>query len=159
MTPAGTCPTHGPLPGLGTFCFDCHDYVENLEAKDAPAPARGIADTRSEDERKRDAKPAVEALGFWVGDYEQGYRLDNCPTCLARIPGGHSTRVPVGTPDWFVMGHGVAAWIEWKTDSNDQTEGQKAFQGACDVAGFPYAVVHTTRQVVDFLETLNRTAP
>lgn len=148
------CPTCGtPLEGLGRYCERCAAYVADMVAKPT-TKCPGPKDTRLEDERKADALPVVTALGWAVYDFEQGYRPDACPKCGAHLPGGHSTRVPVGVADWLCQGHGIAAWIEWKTDDNDQTPGQRRFGDECDVAGIPYAVCRNTRDAVDFLTGL-----
>jgi len=150
------CPTcNRVLEGLGRWCPFCAAYTAEMvgSTTDAsPATRRKIPDTRLEDERKADARPSVEALGWIVLDLEQGWRPFRCRACGADIAGG--TRVPTGMPDWCVMGHGIVAWLEWKTDTNDQTDGQSAFEDVCDVVGIPYAVVRTTREAVGFLQGL-----
>lgn len=151
----GVCPIHGQLEGLGTFCHRCGEYVDRIGVAASPS-CSAPADTRTESERKQDARPSVEALGWMVLDLEQGWRRDNCPSCGARIPGGHSTRVPKGLPDWCVMGHGLVAWIEWKSHTGRRRADQKAFGDACDVAGVPYAVCRTTEEAVTFLTNLVR---
>ena len=164
MTPvtwtADHCPTCGiALEGLGRWCPECRSYTADMVgATTDPSPATRpeIRDDRLEDDRKRDARPAVEALGWTVLDFEQGYRPDVCTKCKARLPGGHSTRVPVGIGDWLCQGHGIAAWIEWKTDDNDQTPGQRTFGEDCEAACVPYAVVRTTAEAVTFLRGLRR---
>lgn len=53
MTPAGTCPVHGPLPGLGTFCARCDQYVEDMEGATTdvtPEARETVKDTRTEAE-------------------------------------------------------------------------------------------------------------
>jgi len=156
------CPTcNVRLEGLGRYCEACAAYVEDMvgATTDAsPVTRREIPDDRLEDERKADARPIIEALGWTVLDFEQGYRPDACPACKAHLPGGHSTRVPVGVGDWLCQGHGIAAWIEWKTDDNDQTPGQHRFEDECDAAGIPYRVCRKTREAVDFLTELRRAA-
>ncbi|MDP2955383.1 MAG: hypothetical protein Q8N53_03100 [Longimicrobiales bacterium] len=153
------CPTcDRVLEGLGRWCPKCEAYTEDMGATtDATPEARArteVPDTRTEAERKADARQAVEMLGWRILDFEQGYRPDKCPACKARLPGGHSTRVPVGIGDWLCQGHGIAAWLEWKTDTNDQTDGQREFGDDCDADGIPYAVVHTTAEAVYFLNGL-----
>lgn len=159
MTP---CPTCGlSLGGLATFCWHCEQYVDDMvgATTDATPEAREqLKDTRSEDERKRDALPTVTALGWDVLDFEQGYRPDDCPKCHARLPGGHSTRVPTGVGDWLCQGFGLAVWIEWKTDTNKQTDTQLRFEDRCDAAGVPYAVCRTTHEVVQILEAFKAAA-
>ena len=160
MTPvtwaADHCPTCSrPLEGLGRWCPSCAAYTEDMvgSTTDAsPATRREIPDTRLEDERKADALPSVEALGWIVLDLEQGWRPFRCRGCGAPIAGG--TRVPKGTPDGCVMGHGIVAWVEWKSDTGRRTVEQVAFGDVCDVMGVPYAVVRTTREAVGFLQAL-----
>ena len=156
MTSSDCCPRCGnPLTGIATFCWTCQEYVEDMEAGPGPTncdkrgPAAAIPDARSEDERKADAREPVQALGWDVIDTEQGWRPFECPSCGARIPGG--TRVERGFPDWLVMGHGLACFLEWKSAGGKQTEYQQAFQERCRVAGIPYRVVRTTEEAVAFL--------
>jgi len=146
------CPHCGArLEGLGLYCWGCRRYVDDHDAYIAPVPnvADALPDSRSEDERKRDAKPAVEALGWTVLDFEQGFRPFECRHCGGKIAGG--TRVPLGIGDWLCMGHGLVAWIEWKDAKNTQKPNQIAFQDQCDATGIPYRVCRTTEQAVNFL--------
>ena len=64
------CPHCGArLEGLGLYCWGCRRYVDDGERADTSRePSDALPDTRSEDERKRDARPAVEALGWTVVD-------------------------------------------------------------------------------------------
>ena len=143
------CPTCDRiLPGLGTYCEDCGAYTEDMvgATADVPPERRDTTDTRSEDERKRDALPAVTAMGWIVVDLEQGFRPFTCRHCGGAIAGG--TRVPLGTPDWLVMGHGCATWLEWKSGTGRQTAQQRSFAADCAVAGVPYYVVRTTEEAV-----------
>lgn len=149
----------GYTPGVETYCERCDAYYADMEgATTDPTPeARArLTDTRSEDERKRDAKSAVEALGWIVVDTEQGYRPTHCPDCKAKLPGGGSTRTRRGFPDWVVMGFGVVAFIEWKSATGTQTPHQRAFQEDCERVGVrvPYAVCRTTSEAVAFLRGL-----
>jgi hypothetical protein len=116
--------------------------------------ADAIPDRRSEDERKRDALPAVTALGWIVWDLEQGFRPFQCRHCGGRIAGG--TRVPKGVPDWYLMKAGRACWIEWKAPPNVQKPDQILRQHECDRAGIPYRVCRTTEEAVSFLEEAER---
>jgi predicted RNA-binding Zn-ribbon protein involved in translation (DUF1610 family) len=150
------CPTCGDeLPGLGTYCEGCAAYVEDMGATTDATPearARAIKDTRLEDERKSDARPTIEALGWRIRDMEQGYRPFACKNCGAHIAGG--TRVPLGFPDQIVTGFGLVAFLEWKTDTNKPTADQLRFADDCDADGIPYAVIHNTREAVEFLSDL-----
>ena len=121
--------------GLGTYCWDCNQYTE-LEVGPTIPEKKGPPDTRSEDERKRDARPTVEAMGWIVCDMEQGWRPFECQQCKAKIPGG--ARVTLGLADWFVMGHGLVCFMEWKSGDGKQSGTQKEFQGMARVAGIPY---------------------
>jgi len=147
-----TCPHCGePLAGLGTFCWRCERYTVALGTGGAREGTQGARmGTRSEDERKHDARGPVELLGWSVVDTEQGYRPFECPKCKNPIPGG--TRVVKGFPDWLVMGHGLVVFLEWKSAHGKQSDDQKAFQQRCKVAGIPYRVVRTTEEAVNFLE-------
>lgn len=144
------CPfCNEPLEGLATFCWNCERYADEAAP---PVPAASIPDTRSEDQRKRDALEAVRTLGWSVYDLEQGFRPFTCRHCGGSIAGG--TRVPLGTPDWYVMGHGIAAWIEWKSGAGRQTPEQRRFQEACRMAGIAYRVCRTTEEALAFLKGL-----
>jgi len=148
------CPHCGAkLEGLGLYCWGCRRYVDDGECSvTAGEHSDTVCDTRSEDERKRDARPAVEALGWTVVDNEQGWRPFACPKCKNKIPGG--SRVTVGLADWLCMGHGLVAFIEWKDAKNTQKPNQIAFQDQCDAAGIPYRVCRTTEQAVGFLRAV-----
>jgi hypothetical protein len=111
-------------------------------------------DTRSEEQRKSDARPVVEALGWTVLDLEQGWRRTDCPSCGAPLPGGGTTRVPRGLPDWIVLGFGLVAFVEWKSTIGRPTSHQRAFGRVCEAVGVPYELVRTTEQVVVFLGSL-----
>ena len=143
------CPfCNEPLMGLMTFCWNCERCPEEAEPK-PKKKAGALKDTRSEDERKRDALDPVTMLGWKVLDFEQGFRPFKCRHCGGSIAGG--TRVPTGVADWYVMGFGIGAWVEWKDEKNTQSDDQKKFQDWCKVAGVPYALVRTTEEVVRFL--------
>lgn len=156
------CPTcNRVLEGLGRWCPDCQAYTADMvgATTDAsPATRREVPDTRSEAERKQDARPTIEALGWIVWDTEQGYRPDACARCGEPYPGGHSTRVTTGFPDWVVIGHGIIAFLEWKSHTGKPTKGQRERASDCAVAGVPYAVVRTTTEAVRFLDELKRSA-
>ena len=147
MTPCPFC--QEPLNGLATFCWNCQRYTDEATPEANAKAPDSIPDTRSEDERKHDARGPVELLGWSVVDTEQGYRPFECPKCQNPIPGG--TRVTKGFPDWLVMGHGLVVFLEWKSAHGKQSEDQKAFQGRCRIAGIPYRVVKTTEEAVAFL--------
>jgi len=147
----GLCPHCGAvLAGLEWYCWTCKRYVrEKAHSGTSREPSDTIPDSRSEDERKRDALPSVTAMGWTVLDFEQGFRPFECRHCGGKIAGG--TRVPLGIGDWLCMGHGLVAWIEWKDAKNTQKPNQIAFQDQCDTAGIPYRVCRTTEQAVRFL--------
>lgn len=141
------------MEGLQLYCHGCKRYADDRpKVPDKIEPEAG--DERSEDERKRDAREVVEALGWTICDTEQGHRPFTCRHCGGAIAGG--TRVTKGLADWYVMGHGIGAWIEWKSAKGRQTNAQEAFQSACDVAGIPYCVCRATAEAVEFLEGLKR---
>jgi hypothetical protein len=146
VIPCPYCRT--PLGGLATYCWRCERYTAEEGGQEKTPPP----DNRSEEERKHDAREAVELLGFFVVDTEQGWRPFECPACKAPIPGG--TRVVPGFPDWLVMGHGRAAFLEWKSGKGRQSDAQRAFQDRCKVAGIPYRVVRTTEETLAFLEEI-----
>ena len=161
MTPvtwqADYCPTcMRPLEGLGRWCDSCRAYTADMVGATTDASpearAREVPDLRLEDERKADARPSIEALGWRIRDMEQGHRPFACRKCGASIAGG--TRVPLGFPDQIVSGFGIVAFLEWKTDTNKPTADQLRFADECDADGIPYAVVRNTRQAVDFLQGL-----
>lgn len=155
------CGTEPPVSGqVVNRCDECGWSIEGGApcTTDVSPAARAVStylkDTRPEDQRKADARPAVEALGWSVHDFEQGWRPKKCRKCGERIPGGGTTRVPKGVGDWLCMKNGISAWLEWKTDDNQQTPGQRAWQRICEANRVPYAVVRTTREAVDYLESL-----
>ncbi len=143
------CPHCGnELEGLGYFCWTCKRYADTPEY----IPADTLPDSRREDERKADARPAVEALGWWILDLEQGWRPFACPKCKNKLPGG--SRVTLGLADWLLLKDGRAAFVEWKSGTGKQSGDQKAFEHDCDVTGIPYRVCRTTEQVVKFLKEI-----
>jgi len=145
------CPHCGAaLEGLGRYCWACHDYTYHGKVgANSAVVTDELPDTRSEDERKRDALSAVRALGWTVLDFEQGFRPFECRHCGGKIAGG--TRVPLGIGDWLCMGHGLVAWIEWKSGTGHVSADQLQFADQCDAAGIPYRVCRTTEQAVNFL--------
>lgn len=141
------CPhCHSPLEGLGYFCWECEKYTLHLNRPESDA----LPDTRSEDERKPDALPAVEAMGWWVLDLEQGYRPFKCPKCRNKLPGG--SRVTLGLADWLLIKDGRAVFVEWKSGTGRPSQDQKAFADSCLAARIPYRVCRTTEEVVNFLQ-------
>ena len=155
---ADHCPTcNRPLEGLGRWCPKCEAYTAEMAGSTtdaSPATRTEIRDTRLEDERKADARPTVEALGWRVREMEQGFRPFACRKCGAKIAGG--TRVPLGFPDWIVSGFGVVVFLEWKTDTNKPTADQLRFADECDADAIPYRVCHNTTEAVTFLQGLRR---
>lgn len=148
-----SCPNCGDATAW-TRCWVCGwSVAETLDSTTSATPVKSPPDTRSEDQRKADAREAVQALGWTIWDHEQGYRPDRCK-CGEKIPGGHSTRVPKGWPDWVLTGHGTVVFMEWKTDANDQTDSQKAVQAQMEADGVPYYVVRNTEQAVEALVTV-----
>jgi hypothetical protein len=146
------CPHCGAaLEGLGLYCWGCRRYVDDGErAVTGSEPSDTLPDTRSEDERKRDALSAVQALGWWIVDNEQGWRPFACPRCKNKIPGG--SRVTLGLADWLCVKDGTAAFIEWKSGTGTQADSQRDFADQCDAAGIPYRGCRTTEQAVGFLK-------
>ena len=144
------CPECGHEPALNR-CWEC-GWTADSATTDAPLEARDRTDTRSEEERKHDARQAVEAMGWVVVDLEQGWRPFTCKHCGGDIAGG--THVPKGTPDWLVMGHGLMAWVEFKSGTGTLSKYQKAFRDACAAAGVPWTMARTTEHVVAFLQAL-----
>lgn len=137
-----------------TRCWEC-GWTEEASTTDAsPATRAKVPDTRLEDERKADARSAIEALGWIIWDAEQGYRPDACEKCGEPYPGGHSTRVTLGFPDQVVLGHGIITFLEWKSHTGKPSPSQKLRAADCARAGVPYAVVRTTAEAVEFLRGL-----
>ncbi len=131
------CPQcRGELRGLATFCHTCQEYVEELRQKEsAPelTPAAVVVDTRLEAARRFGVRDALERIpgtpdwpkGFIVIDFEQNRK---------------GTRVRLGVADLYIMGFGVSAWIEMKTDTGTQTQEQIGFELDCQACGVPYFV-------------------
>jgi len=145
-----TCPACGHAPAW-THCHECGWDAPRKGATTDASPATGdLPDTRSEEERKRDALDAVLLLGWDVISTEQGWRPFECRSCGASIAGG--TRVDLGLADWIVMGFGLVLMCEWKSGKGKPTPAQVEMRERCAVAGVPYRVVRTTAEVVAFLE-------
>lgn len=133
------CPGCGrELGALGTYCAHCGDYCEEIaKAGKAPAPepsrVPGVIDDRLEDERRMGVRGTLEKIpgtdrwrhGFVVLDLEQSRK---------------GTRVRKGIADLYVMGFGVSAWVEMKTDDGVQSADQIAFEQDCIACGVPYFV-------------------
>ena len=149
-----TCPKHGALEGLGTYCHDCGEYADVLWAAssttDPTPPVRdALPDTRPESEIRMAIRSALGQLGWTVWDFEQGYRPDRCE-CGQKIPGG--TRVPRGIADLYVMGYGCSAWLEVKSPKGRQTEHQRDREAECVAAGVAYHVVRSEKAAVEIME-------
>ena len=112
------CPLcHEELEGLGTYCHDCNVYVSDHQdgeaAEEPQEPPRRRNDPRKEADIRQAIKAALEAHGFVVWDFEQGWRRDG------------STRVVKGLPDLYIFGHGVQAWRELKSAKGRLTDDQE----------------------------------
>lgn len=131
------CPQCGEeFFGLASFCHTCKEYVEDM-GQEVAGPeltaAAAIVDTRLEDARRFAVRAALERIpgtpdwpkGFIVLDFEQNRK---------------GTRVRVGLADLYVMGFGVSAWVEMKTDTGVQGPDQIGFQFDCEACGIAYFV-------------------
>jgi len=78
---------------------------------------------RNEAEIRWATRKALEALGWFVLDFEQNRK---------------GTRVEEGLADLAVMGWGHFAWAEMKTATGKQSDKQVRFQAKCQAAGIPY---------------------
>jgi len=115
-----TCPHCGePLMGLGTFCWACKRYTDEAPKGEAASTPAAVPDTRSEEDIRLATRRALEAHGWFVIDFEQGWRRDG------------STRVVKGLPDLGIQGWGLWAWAEMKSATGTHKPDQKAFAAQC----------------------------
>lgn len=131
------CPQCGEeLRGLATFCHRCQEYVKDMGQEESGpelTPAAAVVDTRLEDARRFAIRKALELIpgtpdwptGFVVIDLEQNRK---------------GTRIRTGIADLYVMGFGVSAWAEIKTDKGTQSPEQIGFEADCQACGIPYFV-------------------
>lgn len=142
-----TCPKcDSDLPGLGTYCWSCGDYVDRLgSTNDAPAPAcpaDAIPDTRSEEQIQLAIRRALEALGFTVYDLSQG----------------RPTRQTPGLADLYVVGQGRCAWVEVKRPGGRQSAGQRSFEEDVLANGGEYHVMCHESEAIAWAESVGRAA-
>jgi len=138
-----------PCPGCGKlvvsvarvpYCHDCGGYFDELGAAPKQAPAKKIADDRSEAEIRMAVRGVLELHGYVVVDLEQGYRPDG------------STRVRKGLPDLFIMGHNRSCWAELKSQKGRQTKEQKEFEEDCHRAGFEYHLWRHEKEAITWIK-------
>lgn len=94
----------------------------------------------TEREISRDIQGLFRLVGFHVFSTEQGYRRD---------PGG--TRMTPGIPDLWVMGHGMALWIEVKTPKGKLRDSQMAFRACCFANGVDYQLMRSIADAKEWL--------
>lgn len=143
-----TCPRCSrPLGALGRFCADCEAYVADMtsEGPDTAPASTARPDDRSEAEIRMAIRTVLEAHGFVVVDFEQGWRRDG------------STRVRKGLPDLAIMAPGgVFAWRELKSAKGRLTPEQKAFGEDCRRLGIDWDVWRHEDQAVAWAEEVRR---
>jgi len=84
---------------------------------------------------QREIRGFLRQLGFAVYETSQGYR---------REPGG--TRTTAGLADLYVMGHGIALWVEVKAPKGKLRPSQEAFRTECEANGIAW---YLWRDVMD----------
>lgn len=57
-----------------------------------------------------------------------------------------------GLPDLIVIGPGIHAYVELKTDTGKLTQPQREFQGLCEKHGIVFAVTHGRDEPIKLLE-------
>lgn len=107
---------------------------------------------------KRVVKPALEAQGWTVLDYEQDYRGENCRHCGEHLGRGAGSRVPLGTPDLYVLGFGVGFWIELKRPGGAVTEQQHRWHELAR-GNVPVYVVRSSRAAVELAHEIRAGGP
>lgn len=150
---------HQPWDGPELHCASCRagEAPELEKAGKIPEVVQKTGSKKSEAEIRQEIRAFYELQGAWVGDYEQGYRPDACPSCGARLT--HSTRVPLGTPDLLVLWPGRGQrWIECKSASGKQTDAQRQFQERARAAGAIYWLARSVEEVMQ-LEASERSEP
>lgn len=122
--------------------------LEPTGARLKSARKRSEGVQKPEADIRREIRTWYEMQGAWVGDYEQGYRPDACPSCGAHL--SHSTRVPMGTPDLLVLWPGRGQrWIECKSATGKQTDAQREFEARVKAAGGIYWLVRSVEEVAE----------
>lgn len=123
------CPGCGrKLGGLGTFCWNCEDYVAALAGEEDEDPEPAVPEP-SEEEIRHGISEHARALGYAVVDTEQGWR-----------PGPGHSRVTPGLSDLIVLGDGRLAFAEVKRPGRSLTDAQDAFRSAVVRAGADFQV-------------------
>lgn len=139
-----TCATE--LMGLARWCHVCGLYVEDMASGGAPEPKPAPVDRRPEAQIRMAIRGALEALGFVVLDFEQGWRRDG------------STRVRKGLPDLFIMGFGVGVWRELKSAKGRLTPEQEAFGEDCRRCGIDWGVWRHEGEAIEWAEAVRKAA-
>jgi uncharacterized Zn finger protein (UPF0148 family) len=126
-----------PLDGLGTFCWTCEKYVDQMgqTAQQTKAPK----DERSEKEIQEAAKRALRMMGFSVWDTSQP----------------HAAKITPGLADLCVAGRGITAFIEVKSAKGKQTDEQERFQRAVVANGGLYLCARHEAEVVEWLTEMS----
>lgn len=138
-----------PVPDGKLTCVDCRDGHFPLVSPKVRRPP-GVMEAQV----RRAVLTWYRVMGAWAGDFEQGYRPDHCPSCGTHL--NHSTRVPKGTPDvYVVVPRGIplvegSRWVECKSAKGRQTGEQKEWELRCQEAGILYLLVRSVEDVVDF---------
>jgi hypothetical protein len=97
-----------------------------------------------EEEVWRGVRDVLTPLGWELHHFEQGYRLDRCPSCQHELGRRHATtRVPKGTPDVYVVGHGFSFWIELKRPGGAVKEEQHTWHESVRAHGVRVYVIRS----------------
>lgn len=78
-------------------------------------------------------------------------KLANGKMCFRRLPKG----VKHGIPDIMIIKGGSVIFIEVKSDTGRQSEGQKIWEKNCLVHGAKYFLIRSVQEVVNIIEGNN----
>ncbi len=132
------CAAGHELVGLGTFCWECGEYVDAPRKPAAGASGAVLApvDDRSEKEIQASVKRFLQGVGYSVWDTSQPF----------------AAKITPGLPDLFVTGRGRCVWIECKSAKGKQSEAQTAFQAAVEANGGRYILARSEADVASLAE-------
>lgn len=108
-----------------------------------------------EEEVRGGIRTNLISYGWEVHDFEQGYRLDRCPSCKEELGRGHATtRVPKGTADLLVTGHGFNFWIEVKRPGGALRSSQRAWHQKIRAGGGKVYILRDAEAAIHLSATI-----
>jgi len=113
--------------------------ARDMEAREPKAKRNQVPDGRSEKAiQSACVKMLKKQMGFRVWNLSQARRTKQSP----------------GLPDNWIAGHGVTAWVEFKTQIGAQTLDQWKFEQACIANGCTYLLVRCENDLIKWAEPI-----